>query len=344
VSLPRYSQDLNSPDFKRKQGILRQIAQVALSFAVTWVILDACYGRDADPVARFLNKATSKVASITFPWHHATSGIVPLRPLSLEAHVIKKKCESLPPFSPNVHRERISRAHTILQELSASPDSSSAGEVYILEPGASSFYYSGIGSQQWHSSERPFLFVISHREHTGDMKEGPLLSILTPAFEAPRAKLLDLPGLDKDTEVEYIEWKEEENWAEVLLRHLEHTTHKTEHKGTPKSLKIHFDPAVRSFIPAGLAHAVIDAGIQTRIVTDVADPRILSVRERKSAEEIAVLKCANEVCYSISLIKRAILTHSLSSSAHATGDQSYQGRNVFRYQGKPDVKPPFPLF
>lgn len=301
VLLPRHTQDLATPTPKRKKGTLRQIAQVALSFAVTWAILDAHYGVDADPIVRLLDKGSSNAARITAPWRQEPSALVPLRPLSLEAHAVKDKCGSLPPFSSSVHRERISRVRTILREIhNDSFASIPAGEVYILEPGASSFYYTGIGSDQWHASERPFLFIISHRQDVGNVKEGPVLSILTPAFEAPRAKLLNLPGLDKDGEVEFIEWREEENWAEVLLRHLQETQggNRAEGEEISSSLRVHFDPAVRSFISAGIAHAATNADIQninTRIVTDVADPRILSVRERKSPEEIAVLKCANEV-------------------------------------------------
>lgn len=264
------------------------------------MVLDAYYGRDADPIKRLLNQASSKAPRISLSWKEEPIDLVPLQPLSLEAHAIKTKCESLPPFSPGVHRERISRVRNILQQIcNDSLETSSGDQVYVLEPGASSFYYTGIGSEQWHASERPFLFVIRAGERDGNAKNGPVLSILTPAFEAPRAKLLDLPGLDKNAEVEFIEWKEEEIWAEVLLRHLEGTHYGDVILEKPTStLKIHFDPAVRSFISAGIAHAATnakDVNGNTRVVLDVADPRILSVRERKSPEEIAVLKCANEV-------------------------------------------------
>lgn len=259
------------------------------------MVLDAYYGRDADPLMRLLYQASSKAPRISLPWSEESVDLVPLQPLSLEAHAIKTKCEALPPFPSGVHRERISRVRTILQQIRDDGSEMTSGEqIYVLEPGMSSFYYTGIGSEQWRASERPFLFVIRAGDSDGNTKNGPVLSILTPNFEAPRAKLLNLPGLDKSGEVECIEWKEEENWAEVLLRHLEGTT---EEKAT-STLKIHFDPAVRSFISAGIAHAAMNAKVvngNTCVLLDVADPRILSVRERKSAEEIAVLKCANEV-------------------------------------------------
>lgn len=129
-----------------------------------------------------------------------------------------------------------------------------------------------------------------------------MLSVLTPAFEASRAKLLDFPGLDREKEVEFSEWREEENWAEVLVRYL---TKGVEAKGYDSSrLKLHFDPAVRSFISAGIAHALVGSDTDIQISMDVADPKVLSVRERKSSEEIAVLRCANEVSCPLSSARR----------------------------------------
>ncbi|KAJ9125883.1 hypothetical protein QFC24_002667 [Naganishia onofrii] len=161
-----------------------------------------------------------------------------------------------------------------------------------MEPGASSTYYIGIGGHDWHMSERPFLLLIEHQNVATSQRSTAILTVLTPAFEASRAKLLDFP---KDIEVRIVEWKEEEDWAQALVRHLDHRV------GSPSpeaaNIHMHFDPAVRTFIAAGIAHAMAShrIGDEHEFSVDVADPRILSVRERKSAEEIAVLKCANEL-------------------------------------------------
>ncbi|KAJ9102514.1 hypothetical protein QFC21_002914 [Naganishia friedmannii] len=164
-----------------------------------------------------------------------------------------------------------------------------------MEPGASSTYYTGISGHDWHISERPFLLLIEYRKVANSQESVPILTVLTPAFEASRAKLLDLPGIEKDTEVNFVEWKEEEDWAQVLVRHLDRRDGSTAQGAA--GLHLHFDPAVRTFIPAGIARAAASAQIEDHVdlSVDVADPRILSVRERKSAEEIAVLKCGNEL-------------------------------------------------
>lgn len=309
--LPRHSHDLGTPikGKGRKQTVARKIAHFVISFGVTWVLLDTLLGGYSTPVSRIgekLSSTSSWIASLAHPSRSdRLADLMPLRPLSLEAQAIKNRCVSLPPFPEDVYRHRISTVRHVLETVhkdSAKQQSASvsAGQIYIMEPGASSLYYTGIGSQQWHPSERPFLFLISYRDDNKHSRSKTVLSIFTPAFEASRAKLLSLPGLDKDSEVEYIEWKEEENWAEVLVQYLKTGTDATESEIS--TLKLHFDPAVRSFISAGVAHALVGATAadsDARILMDVADPRILSVRERKSQDEIAVLKCANEVSCAI---------------------------------------------
>lgn len=298
--LPRHSQDLAVSPVKIKKcksKKMRKMVQLVGSFAVTWLFLNALFGNHTPSISGVRQSLSSTMTRFT---SHLTneeshSGVLALRPLSVEAQSIRDRCKSLPPLPKDVYRNRISKVRQILQEIhqdtSTGPTASaSSGEIYIMEPGPSSLYYTGAGSHEWHTSERPFLFLIRNQ---ADEKSKTVLSILTPAFEASRAKALGFPGLDKDQEVDFIEWKEEENWADVLVRYL---TKGTEAARSDKStLKLHFDPAVRSFISAGIAHALVGLDNNVRISMDVADPRVLSVRERKSSEEVAVLKCANEV-------------------------------------------------
>lgn len=297
--LPRHSHDLGvaANGKKRKSSRIRSVTQFVGSFAVVWLLLNTLFGEHTPSISQIKGTLSSTVMRIAS--HRANKdhhpGLIALRPLSSEAQTIKNQCDSLPPFPKDVYRNRISNLRHILDKIhedkAARPlNSMSSGEVFVMEPGASSLYYTGTGSHEWHTSERPFLFLISNRGN-GDGKT--VLSVLTPAFEASRAKLLSFPGLDTEHEVEYIEWKEEENWAEVLVRYLK--TGSGAIGDANWTMKLHFDPAVRTFISAGIAHALVGTDDDVRVSMDVADARILSVRERKSSDEIAVLKCANEV-------------------------------------------------
>ncbi|KAJ9121667.1 hypothetical protein QFC22_002287 [Naganishia vaughanmartiniae] len=280
----------------------RYIAQFAASFGVTWIILNAITGSHPSAVTTVgdMGRRVSEwKSSVSILHRHLDK---PLRPLSDRAKSIKDRCESLPPFPDEVYRTRISRVQEELRKIAEEKGmkedglESSSGEIYIMEPGASSTYYAGISAQDWHISERPFLLLIEHQQVADSQNSASILTILTPAFEASRAKLLDLPGMEKDTEVHFIEWKEEEDWAHVLVRHLNGRNGSIAQGAS--SVNLHFDPAVRTFIPAGIARAAAttqDGDTNLALSVDVADARILSVRERKSAEEIAVLKCGNQL-------------------------------------------------
>jgi hypothetical protein len=290
--------------FKKRKAArsrTRCIAQFAASFGVTWILLNAITGTHSallSDVGDIILRVAEWKSSVPILYEHHSK---PLRQLSARAISVKDRCESLPPFADDVYRTRIYRVQEELRSIAKEKEvehddrkSSSSSEIYIMEPGASSTYYTGIGGHDWHMSERPFLLLIEHQNVATSQRSAPILTVLTPAFEGSRAKLLDFP---KDIEVCFVEWKEEEDWAQALVRHLDHRV------GSPSpeaaNIHMHFDPAVRTFIPAGIAHAMAShrIGDEHEFSVDVADPRILSVRERKSAEEIAVLKCANEVSF-----------------------------------------------
>jgi Xaa-Pro aminopeptidase len=143
---------------------------------------------------------------------------------------------------------------------------------YVAEPGANAQYFGNISESSWHLSERPLLLMIS------PTREGATISakvtIITPAFEEARARLLSVPGID----VAFASWAEDEDPFTIALHAL----------STVKG-PIYVDGMIRNFIVDGLQKAA--PGV--RVLT--APPEVTRLRERKSPAELDLLKCANEV-------------------------------------------------
>jgi hypothetical protein len=162
---------------------------------------------------------------------------------------------------------------------------------YIAEPGASSLFYGNISSSNWHLSERPLLLIITPLQ-IGDEIEAKI-SVLTPVFEAPRAKMLPIssakgflilpciscPLLTQFVDVTFIEWAEESNPYDHAVSILPET------RGS-----VFVDGYTRNFIVDGLREAHPHATVSS------APYEIKRLRERKSPAEIELLKCVNEVC------------------------------------------------
>ncbi|KAJ7929241.1 peptidase M24 [Mycena leptocephala] len=189
---------------------------------------------------------------------------------SSSAPVIPKHCDHLGPISSTEFQARISfltrqnsLAKTLVQ-LNAS--------AYIAEPGASSLFYGNISSSNWHLSERPLLLIITPLQ-IGDEIEAKI-SVLTPVFEAPRAKMLPISSA-KD--VTFIEWAEESNPYDHAMSIL------PEARGS-----VFVDGYTRNFIVDGLREAHPHATVSS------APYEIKRLRERKSPAEIELLKCVNE--------------------------------------------------
>jgi Xaa-Pro aminopeptidase len=123
-------------------------------------------------------------------------------------------------------------------------------------------------------SERPLLLIITPQE-VGNAIEAKV-SILTPKFEATRAKLLSIPAAD----VTYIEWAEEQSPYEPTTSIISNTAG-----------AIFVDGYARNFIVDGLRAAHPQTAVSS------APYEIKRLRERKSPAEIELLKCANEVCF-----------------------------------------------
>jgi len=147
------------------------------------------------------------------------------------------------------------------------------GSAYVAEPGASALFFGNISDASWQLSERPFLLIISPLVDQGEVSAR--ITILTPSFEADRAKLLNVPGVD----VTYVAWQEDDDPYTVAVEALP-----TYNRGS-----IYVDGMTRHFIVDGFAKAAPGLNVLS------APLAITSLRERKSPSEIALLRCANEV-------------------------------------------------
>jgi len=141
---------------------------------------------------------------------------------------------------------------------------------YITEPGPSAHYYANISS--WKLSERPLLLIISP-----DASLRPNVTILTPAFEESRARLMTVPARNP---VSYATWKEEDSPYEVAV-------------GAIPSLiaerPVFVDGEMRTFILDGLSKATPSTHVLS------APVEIQRLRQRKSIRELEIMRCANEV-------------------------------------------------
>ncbi|WVR09408.1 hypothetical protein IAU60_006475 [Kwoniella sp. DSM 27419] len=181
----------------------------------------------------------------------------PLAPAPLEAAFVER-CHSLLPPPAGIYNTRLDTLAQIL------PDDT----VYIAEPSPTSYYYlGGFSTQDWWLSERPFLIAIASNGN---------VTLLTPAFEAARAKLIDL--LEEVSErVEWLEWKENESPFQVLAEHL-------------KAKDVH------SFVLDGEARQLVAHGLRAVIEEKAGqlERKVAEVRERKSKREVDLLRCANQ--------------------------------------------------
>ncbi|KAH8117304.1 Creatinase/aminopeptidase [Phellopilus nigrolimitatus] len=143
---------------------------------------------------------------------------------------------------------------------------------YIAEPGANAQFFSNISSSQWHLSERPLLVIVSP-ELVDDVVE-PRISILTPTFEATRAKLLPVATENAS----FFEWPEDTDPYKTAISAF-----------AGNNGDVYVDGAMRKFVADGLAKALPEQKVFS------APLEIRSLRERKSTEEIKILRCANEV-------------------------------------------------
>ncbi|PCH38133.1 Creatinase/aminopeptidase [Wolfiporia cocos MD-104 SS10] len=146
---------------------------------------------------------------------------------------------------------------------------------YIAEPGASAAYFANLSKSQWFLSERPLLLIISPKMDLEDRVHAQV-SILTPAFEATRAKLLSIPS---ESEIAYPAWPEDVDPYGVAVSAIPNLNGGT----------VYVDGMSRNFIVDGLQQAAPSSKVVT------APVEIQRLRERKSKEELEIMKCVNEV-------------------------------------------------
>ncbi|KAI0306784.1 peptidase M24 [Multifurca ochricompacta] len=176
-------------------------------------------------------------------------------------------CAHIQPIAESSFLHRQQSLANALNALNAS--------AYIAEPGASAAYFANISGSSWHLSERPLLLLVVPEAR---------ISVLTPAFEETRARLLPVPSLSAHG-VFYPTWAEDADPYEIAVGALPLPRGDMDTDGST----IFVDGDVRHFIADGLAHAAP----RTRVVS--APVEIRQIRERKSREELEILKCANEV-------------------------------------------------
>lgn len=176
-------------------------------------------------------------------------------------------CSDIPPIPASSFVGRQDALARTLHSLNAS--------AYIAEPGASAGFFANLSGSYWHLSERPLLLIVQPQAD-GPGAVSANISILTPAFEETRAKLLSIPSA---TDITYIAWPEDADpytHALSLVSNLDGTT-------------IYVDGDVRTFLADGLQKAAPQAHVVN------APTELRQLRERKSPEELNIMKCVNEV-------------------------------------------------
>ncbi|KAJ7702316.1 peptidase M24, structural domain-containing protein [Mycena rosella] len=210
-----------------------------------------------------LSKLGALFIGLVFLYLNTGFGKLWATPTPPEFPVLAKHCEHLGPITAAEFRTRQNSLAKILTNLNAS--------AYIAEPGASSLFYGNISNSDWRLSERPLLLIITPQQIGGEVEAK--VSVLTPVFEAPRAKMLPISSED----VTFIEWAEESNPYEHVMSIL---------PDAPGSVFV--DGYIRNFIVDGLREA------QPHATVSSAPYEIKRLRERKSPAEIELLQCVNE--------------------------------------------------
>lgn len=197
---------------------------------------------------------------------------------------LEDHCGSIPSISASEH---VSRQSALVQKLRSGQISA-----YIAEPGSNARYFANISTSQWHLSERPFLVIItpSTSSDPRQRKNAANVTILAPRFELERAKQLSIPFANGDTtttaqlsskpsgSLNFIDWAEDADPFAVLRNTLSGLTG-----------DIVLDDGMRKFVADGLVNAgfsVKGGGYPSYIST---------LREQKSAAELDIMRCANEV-------------------------------------------------
>ncbi|KAG8984572.1 hypothetical protein FRB93_006417 [Tulasnella sp. JGI-2019a] len=213
----------------------------------------------------YLNKPPTLLSSPSSPRRYST-------------HHFRSHCANIPAITTSEFHLRQTKLSEAL--------SSNHLSAFISEPGPSAQYFANISSSSWYKSERPLLLVVLSQPTETDRESDPLsppkMLLLTPKFEASRAKQLAIPATAAQ-KLEFVEWAEDEDPYQVLydkIFSLDTRNH--------RNRKIVIDDQTRLFVAQGLSRAGFQFGQE--VPEDVA-----RLRERKSDAELNILRCINEV-------------------------------------------------
>lgn len=201
-----------------------------------------------------------------------------VKPLSTD---FRTHCRALLDAPGGTYTDRVSRLAETLEE----------GTIWVAEPGSSAEYFlGGFSSRDWWLSERPLLLVIDSRSE---------VTILTARFEQSRAELVKLPKEIKDR-VTFVPWLESESPYQVLTQYIDANLTPTSalprEGGREEGRKVVLDGQVRSFIAAGLKELGWTEANGQQV------DRVKEIRERKDEREIGLLRCANQVSHSRTVV------------------------------------------
>lgn len=207
-------------------------------------------------------------------------------------------CARVPPIAASQFQQRQIKLAQTMYDLGVA--------AYIAEPGPNAQYYANISLSDWRLSERPFFIVITpevaHASMASDKPEVEAkVTVITPRFEASRASLLHIPTPDTQQGVIFADWAEDANPYEVVADVITPF-----HSTTYRPTRVLVDEAARFFVVDGIETAVSKLGYQVHNTP----PEVTAIRDRKTKEEIQLLRCANEVCCHITSEYRESMTSS----------------------------------
>ena len=212
-----------------------------------------------------------KTRSITLP---QTPQAIALA--SADFHFLSSHCANVQSPTSLTYDSRFTFLSSALSE-SARLDGAIA---YITEPGPTTFYYANVSSSTWPLSERPLLFAFVFSTRTDIPIPAPpsRTIVLTPAFELGRAKVA-FEHIPASEGWEFLTWMEHEDPYRVLSRRLQALMSRP-------SQPVVLDDQMRLFIADGLKRVGL---------VDAPSHKTKKIRERKTVDEVEIMRCANEV-------------------------------------------------
>ncbi|WWC63530.1 uncharacterized protein I303_106133 [Kwoniella dejecticola CBS 10117] len=182
-------------------------------------------------------------------------------------------CQRLLTPPPGTYTDRLEKLSAILPK----------GSMWISEPSPSAYYFlGGFSTDQWFLSERPFLIAISSSYFDSN------ITLLTPSFEALRAKLIvdSLPEEVRER-IRWIEWREDQSPYQILKEGLKDKVKRADSGVDSNSTSFVLDDNTREFVARGL-RGVMQENQQG------LESEIRRIREKKNEWEIGLLRCANQ--------------------------------------------------